>query len=116
MKTDTPAGQSSEQRGAASLSVAPGWAYRGSDGAMTCALCDCEMEWEDCSACGGEGFFDGYEEDPNWYAPGEDVPCSQCGGSGGDWWCQTKDCKTITCTRVISSPNIHGQPRPPEKL
>lgn len=80
-----------------------GIAYRGSDGAMTCFLCDCEMEWEDCSECGGEGGFDGYEEDPNWYQPGEIAPCSQCGGRGGYYWCQTKDCKTITCTRVVAS-------------
>lgn len=68
---------------------------------MTCALCDFEMEWEACSACGGDGGFDGYEEDPNWYAPGEVAPCSQCGARGGDWWCGTKECKTVTCTRVI---------------
>jgi hypothetical protein len=68
--------------------------YRGSDGAMTCALCDCEMEWYDCSACGGEGGHDGYEDDPLWYNPGDIVPCCQCGGEGGTWWCETTDCKT----------------------
>jgi len=90
--------------------VATGSAYRGSDGAMTCALCDTEMDWEDCSACGGDGFFDGYEEDPNWYQPGEEVPCSQCGGRGGDYWCVTDKCPTITCTRVLKQ-NDPGQPR-----
>lgn len=81
-----------------------GLAYRGSDGAMTCFLCDCEMEWEECGACGGDGYFDGYEEDPNWYPPGEDVPCSQCGGQGGTYFCQTKECKTVSCTRVVRKP------------
>jgi hypothetical protein len=93
--------------------LAVGLAYRGSDGATTCFLCDCEMEWEDCSACAGDGGFDGYEEDPNWYAPGEIAPCSQCRSKGGDWWCQTKDCKTITCARVVSLPNTESrQPGP----
>jgi hypothetical protein len=82
-----------------------GLGYRGSDGAMTCLLCDYEMEWEDCSACGGDGFFDGYEEDPNWYQPGECVDCSQCAGQGGDYWCPNRECKTMVCTRVVSKPN-----------
>ena len=81
-----------------------GLGYRGSDGAMTCFLCDTEMDWEDCSACGGDGFFDGYEEDPNWYAPGETVTCAQCGGEGGNHWCPTKTCKTIVCTRIVRNP------------
>lgn len=85
-----------------------GLGYRGSDGALTCVLCDTEMVWEDCSACGGDGFFDGHEEDPNWYAPGEDVPCTQCGGEGGENWCPAKDCKTITCTRVVSKPSTQN--------
>lgn len=96
---------------ASPLALAAGSAYRGSDGAMTCALCDTEMDWEDCSACGGDGYFDGYEEDPNWYAPGEEVPCSQCGGKGGDYWCVTDKCPTITCTRVLKQ-NIRNQPTP----
>jgi len=81
-----------------------GLGYRGSDGAMTCFLCDCEMEWEDCGACGGDGFFDGYEEDPNWYAPGEDVTCTQCGGEGGNYWCVTGSCETKVCIRVVTKP------------
>lgn len=35
-----------------------------------------------CGLCGGDGWFDGHEEDPLWYHPGELVPCSQCGGRG----------------------------------
>ena len=78
-----------------------GLGYRASDGAMTCFLCNTEMDWEECSACGGDGFFDGYEKDPNWYQPGECVDCSQCGGQGGDYWCPTDNCKTMVCTRVV---------------
>lgn len=88
-----------------------GLGYRGSDGALTCALCNSEMEWRECSACGGDGFFDGYEEDPNWYQPGECVDCSQCAGQGGDYICETKDCRTIVCTRIVK-PNTQDQPTP----
>ena len=90
---------------AGALALAAGSAYRTPDGMLICCLCQCEMEWEDCSACGGDGFFDGYEEDPNWYQPGECVDCSQCGGEGGAHVCPTRDCKTFTCLRVLPSPN-----------
>lgn len=90
-----------------------GLGYRGSDGAMTCFLCDAEMDWAECSACGGDGFFDGYEEDPINYSPGEDVTCHQCGGEGGDYWCPTEACKTITCTRVVHKPSTQKhEPHP----
>lgn len=36
----------------------------------------------DCWHCGGDGFVDGYEDDPLWFAPGEFERCSSCGGSG----------------------------------
>jgi hypothetical protein len=36
----------------------------------------------DCWHCGGDGFVDGYEEDPIFFAPGEMEPCLSCGGSG----------------------------------
>lgn len=35
-----------------------------------------------CWHCGGDGFVDGYEDDPLWFAPGEMERCSSCGGSG----------------------------------
>ena len=106
MNTPTSVNPTTDQQGQqGAFPLAAGSAYRGSDGAMTCALCECEMDWQDCTSCGGDGYFDGYEEDPNWYAPGEDVPCSQCGGNGGDFWCPTRDCKTLTCVRVIPAPN-----------
>jgi hypothetical protein len=62
---------------------AAGSAHKTPEGVLVCARCNAEMEWEDCSACGGDGFFAGHEEDPNWYHPGELVACRQCGGTGG---------------------------------
>lgn len=85
--------------------LATGLAYRGSDGAVTCFLCDHEMEWRDCDCCCGEGYLDGYEEDPINYAPGEDVTCHMCGGHGGEHICETKDCRTVVCTRVVNNPD-----------
>lgn len=32
--------------------------------------------------CDGTGQIDAYEDDPNWYQPGEMKPCPQCGGAG----------------------------------
>lgn len=51
----------------------------------------CELfdEWETCYECGGDGFFELYDEDPLYYARGETEPCHFCGGQGG-WsrqWC-----------------------------
>lgn len=68
--------------------------YAGSDGAMTCALCDHEMEWDECQAGCEAGFFDAYEDDPNYYQPGELKPCHDCEGEGGSWWCATNGCPT----------------------
>lgn len=48
-------------------------------------LCELASSWEDsgcCGMCDGSGVIDGYEDDPNWYEPGETKPCPQCGGSG----------------------------------
>lgn len=78
--------------------------YQGSDGAMTCALCNCEMEWGECADCGGEGGHDGYEEDPNWYQPGEISPCGMCSGQGGQWYCETDSCPTGSGWKVIRPP------------
>lgn len=36
----------------------------------------------DCLFCGGDGWLDGYDEDPLWYEPGEMERCASCGGSG----------------------------------
>jgi hypothetical protein len=59
------------------------------------------MDWEDCTSCGGDGFFDGYEEDPNWYKPGELAPCPTCNSRGGDYWCPNEDCPTFIAIRIF---------------
>lgn len=64
------------------------------DGSVVCAYCGYELEWDECSDCGGEGGHDGYEDDPNYYQPGEMVSCCVCGGEGGKYWCETIGCPT----------------------
>lgn len=44
--------------------------------------CDCGGVRIECYSRGGEGEFDGYEDDPLWYQPGEMECCHNCGGSG----------------------------------
>jgi hypothetical protein len=47
---------------------------------------DCEFGWIACwNGCDG-GYFDGYEDDPLWYNPGDVIVCSVCHGTGG-WPC-----------------------------
>lgn len=36
----------------------------------------------DCGFCGGDGWLDGYEDDPLWFEPGEMARCASCNGSG----------------------------------
>lgn len=52
------------------------------DGGPYCPVCGEELEWFDCGAC-EDGYYEGYEDDPLWYDPGELVECPQCGGTGG---------------------------------
>lgn len=58
-----------------------------------CKHCGRELEWVDCDACGGEGEYDCYDEDPLWYSPGDTEDCAQCGGDGGWWWCDNGECE-----------------------
>ena len=80
-----------------------GTGIREPDGSVTCAKCGYECEWEECNACGGEGGHDGYEEDPNWYQPGEMTTCCQCGGTGGEWWCENRQCETQNITKILKN-------------
>lgn len=43
---------------------------------------DYDEDGADCLCCGGDGWVDGYENDPLWYSPGELERCSSCNGSG----------------------------------
>jgi hypothetical protein len=71
-----------------------GIAKETSDGSLYCKECGEECEWSECNDCCGDGGFDGYEEDPNWYQPGEIVPCRMCNGKGGNYWCENPACQT----------------------
>lgn len=52
-----------------------------------CPDCGCGMEWMDCyTNCDG-GYYDAYEDDGVNEAPGTFVPCGECGGDGGWWFC-----------------------------
>lgn len=68
---------------------------RTDDGDVICDRCGCECEWSDCYAGCDDGYFDGYEEDPLWYDQGELVPCNECGGHGGSYFCDNKECSTF---------------------
>lgn len=48
----------------------------------SCVFDDVDYELGGCGMCDGAGSIDGYEDDPNWYEPGEVKPCPQCGGTG----------------------------------
>ena len=69
--------------------MADDWGLLDKDGAAPacCATCEQELDWVECEACGGEGEYDCYEEDPMWYGPGDMKACAQCGGTGGWYWC-----------------------------
>ena len=58
---------------------------------LTCPRCKCcDMIWEDCWNCGGEGGRDGDDlmsEDPLWYSPDDFEICDVCEGKGGFWIC-----------------------------
>jgi len=103
MTTASPTTQEQRTPAVASSDLL-GAMYRGSDGSMICALCNGEMEWVECGAGCEDGYFDGYEDDPLWYHPGEMKPCYQCGGHGGSWWCNTKECETATGCKTIEAP------------
>lgn len=80
-----------------------GVAYRHADGDVVCAACGYECEWEECYANCEDGYFDGYEEDPLWYDPGELVPCNECNARGGSFWCINRECKTGEIIRFIKT-------------
>ena len=61
-----------------------------------CEECESPVEWVECEACGGEGEYECYEEDPMWYDPDDTKPCPQCGGVGGWYVCPTCVAEGIT--------------------
>ena len=82
----------------------PGDFYHGSDGAITCAMCDCEAEVDHCEHC--EDGFDGHDcgDDTcccSW--PDENVPCQICYGRGFNYSCLNNDCKALELSRRIEA-------------
>jgi hypothetical protein len=56
--------------------------------AEQCPQCKCcDMEWEQCYVCGGDGWLEVYDEDPLWYDPGDVEMCDECESRGGWWFC-----------------------------
>ena len=87
--------------------VGPDPPHDGRDWECQCARCGSTLEWELCSACDGEGITgpgELYEQDPLWYDPGDMKPCGECGGQGGHYWCDTKECPTNEGYKLIPAP------------
>lgn len=84
------------------LPAARGYGFKLPSGVVICRGCLWETEWIDCYNCGGEGYFDGYEEDPLWYDQGDLVPCGGCDGDGGQHYCENPDCESGIIWSVTS--------------
>lgn len=52
-----------------------------------CPRCGNATDWLPCWNCGGDGGFDGYDDDPLWYDEGDVIVCGHCHGTGGWWMC-----------------------------
>ena len=48
-----------------------------------CKICGLTLEWENCWYGCVDGYFDGYDDDPMWYDPGDLIMCGECHGKGG---------------------------------
>lgn len=59
-----------------------------------CETCGGEAVWLNCQCCQGEGWVNRHEEDPLWY-PDEDIRCTACAGTGGDWYCEACAAKAV---------------------
>ena len=70
-----------------------------------CKRCDGQMDWVDCWSGCDDGYFDGYEEDPLWYLPGELEECGNCGGKGGWWQCFNSRCQQADLDYVAAEPS-----------
>lgn len=60
-----------------------------------CRKCGEEKEWESCGLCGGDGWYEPFEDDPNFYEPDDILPCSQCDGEGGWMVCLNPKCLPV---------------------
>lgn len=54
-----------------------------------CPHCKAEVTYSrDCWGGCDDGGFDGYEDDPLWFQPGEVETCGTCNGFGYLHWCK----------------------------
>jgi hypothetical protein len=83
-----------------------GTGIRETDGSLTCAACGYDCEWTECQDGCDDGYFDGYDEDPLWYDPGDLRPCCECGGQGGIFWCENPKCDTQDIRKIISRAQV----------
>lgn len=83
-----------------------GYYYHGSDGAITCAACDCEAEVETCEHCeDGMSYHDCGEDCCCCADPWPNVPCDMCNGRGFLYYCDNPDCPVHFLERRKPSPN-----------
>ncbi len=57
-----------------------------------CKHCYMSQFWEDCWNCGGEGYFELYDEDPIYYDEDDTETCETCRGKGGYYLCFNEQC------------------------
>lgn len=63
-------------------------------GGPTCARCGGDCERSACGECGGDGATapgELHEQDPLLHDEDETMPCHQCGGTGGWWFCANSE-------------------------
>jgi hypothetical protein len=65
---------------------------------VRCPRCSEPVRQRQCTALDCEdGYFDGYEDDPLWYDPGDLVRYSECGGKGVVRWWSEQKLRTVRC-------------------
>jgi hypothetical protein len=53
-----------------------------------CPDCECcEMVWEECETCGGDGWIENEDYDEFMESDYDSAPCEICGGEGGHKVC-----------------------------
>ena len=51
-----------------------------------CEICGADLDWQDCSECGGDGWEVSWHTSPLGMFSEWDA-CDLCGGEGGQWYC-----------------------------
>lgn len=77
---------------------------------MMCLSCEREMEFERCDHCSGEGWEEVTEDDPSFLHDKPVKDCGSCYGTGGDYWCDTKECETKMALEIVPKPDPAKRP------